>query len=354
MHSGVSSSGASGLRWQSQSAALLAWAFIVVLMLGYAVGIDRTYLIDQPNYVNNFFWDPTLQWTEDLNPGQLSLKGLVIGVFSEEVLWHVWTTSLGSLLEPTTAVVVTVCVLNLLIALSVVRLRDPVMPLLIWLVLPVGFAVTGLLLLREGLALAVMLYITLRLNRPVLGTLVAAMIHTTFLVMLPFAIIVWLCGHRRTRGLLLAVGLAFAAAYLGGMLFAAFGGRRVQTYDVNDPQTNSILYVVGALLYGLPSVFRLASGAAPGEPAAQSRTLTDLAVIHVAIITFVVTSYFIFPLGAGRVGFLTMYLLIPILPTTRQRASVTGMVIFSLLTVFLIYLAIKAYLEGWFDILFSG
>jgi hypothetical protein len=334
--------------------ALLAWALIVALMLGYAVGIDRTYVIDQANYVNNFSWDPSLEWLGALDPGKLNLKGFIVGVFSEEVLWHLWTTSLGSLLEPTTAVVLTVCVLNLLIALSVVRLPDPVLPLVIWLVLPVGFAVTGLSLLREGLALAVMLYITLRLHRPVLGTLVAAMIHTTFLLVLPFAIIAWLFGHRRILGLLVAVGLAFAAAYLGGMLFEAFGGRRVQTYDVNEGEANSILYVVGALLSGLPSVFRLVGPATPGEPAAESRTLANLAVIHVAVIAFVVASFFVFPLGAGRVGFFTMYLLIPILPTMRRRDSVIGAVIFSLVVLFLIYLAIKAYMDGWFDVLFSG
>ena len=37
----------------------------------------------------------------------------------------------------------TVCVLNLLVVLSVIRLRDPVLPLIIWVLVPVGFAVTG-------------------------------------------------------------------------------------------------------------------------------------------------------------------------------------------------------------------
>src|SRR5438270_3173623 len=166
-------------------------------MFGCAIGIDRTFIIDQANYVNNFAWDPSLEWADDLIPQGFSPKSLIVGVFSEEALWHVWTTSLGSLLEPTTAIVVTVCVLNLLIALSVVRLADPVLPLLLWLVLPVGFVVTGLSLLRQGFALAVMLYIALRLDRPVLGTLLAAMIHSTFAVALPFAIVGWVCSRRR-------------------------------------------------------------------------------------------------------------------------------------------------------------
>ena len=128
----------------------------------------------------------------------------------------------------------------------------------------------------------------------------------------------------------------------------------MQTYDVNEQEASSILYVVGALLCCLPSVFRLVSAAAPGESAAESRTLAKLAVMHVGVIAFVVSSFFVFPLGAGRVGFFTLYLLIPILPTMRRRDSVTGMVIFYLLGLYLIYLAIKAYLDGGFDVLFSG
>ena len=53
-----------------------------------------------------------------------------------------WAAALGLVLNPTTAVLVTVCVLNLLVVLSVVRLRDPVLPLIIWVLVPVGFAVT--------------------------------------------------------------------------------------------------------------------------------------------------------------------------------------------------------------------
>ncbi len=319
-------------------------------MFGCAIGIDRTFIIDQANYVNNFAWDPSLEWADALIPQGFSSKSLIVGVFSEEVLWHVWTTSLGSLLEPTTAVVVTVCVLNLLIALSVVRLADPVLPLLLWLVLPVGFVVTGLSLLRQGFALAVMLYIALRLNRPVLGTLLAAMIHSTFALALPFAIVGWVCSRRRFLGPVMAVGLGLTAAFVGGMLFEAFGGRRLKTYSANEPEATSVLYVIGALLCSLPSVFRLLSIASPGEPAPLNRTLANLAVIHVGVIAFVATSFFIFPLGAGRVGYLSMLLLIPILPTLRRRDNWVGMLIFCLLVLYLTYLAVKAYLDGAYDI----
>ena len=350
MSSSASAISASRLPWQSQPAALLGWVLIVALMLGYAVGMDRTFVIDQGNYLANFSLDPLLHWI----PDEFSLKGFVVWVFSEEVLWHVWTTSLGSVLQPTTAVVLTVVVLNLLIALSIVRIRDPVLPLLIWLALPVGFAATGLSLLRQGLALGVMLYIALRWRRPVLGTLIAATIHTTFVLAVPFAMIAWLCRRRRFLGAGLAVSVGFAVAYVGGMLFEAFGGRRLHTYDANQPDVTSIYYLVGTLLCCLPAVFRLAGPAAPEEPAADSRALSDLAVIHIGVIAFVATSFFVFPLGTGRVGYLSMLLLIPLLPTVRRRDTVTGMLIFILLLLYLVYLAIKTYLDGGYDVYFSS
>jgi hypothetical protein len=103
----------------------------------------------------------------------------------------------------------------------------------------------------------------------------------------------------------------------------------------------------------LPAVFRLASSAAPHEPAADSRTLADLAVIHLGIIAFVATSFFVFPLGTGRVGYLSMLLLIPLLPTVRRNTA-TGLLILSLLLLYLAYLAIKTYLDGGYAIYFSA
>jgi hypothetical protein len=349
-----SSLSASSLSWESQPAALLAWGFLTAIMGAYALGIDRTFLIDQANYLDNFSSAATLEWVHVLFPEQSPLRGLIIGVFSEEVLWRVWATALGLVLSPPTAVLVTVGVLNLLVVLSVARLSNPVLPLIIWILVPVGFAVAGLLQLRQGFAFAVMLYVALRMNRPVLGTLIAAMIHTTFVLTLPFAIIAWLCGRRQFLALLLVAGLALAAAYLGGMLFEMFGGRRLHTYSVNQADSNSILYVFGGLLCSVPSLHRLLTAEPPEEPPATSRTLANLAVMHVGVIAFTAISFFIFPFGAGRVGYLIMLLLVPILPTMRRRDSVVGTMIFGLLLLYLVYLTVKTYLEGTYDIFFGG
>lgn len=349
-----SSLSASGLSWQSQPAALLGWGFLAAIVGAYALGIDRTFLIDQPNYLDNFAAAATLEWVHRLFPEGFSVSGLIIGVFAEEVLWQLWATALGLVLYPPTAVLVTVCVLNLLVVLSVARLPDPVLPVIIWIVVPVGFAVTGLLQLRQGLAFAAALYFALRMNRPVLGTLIAAMIHTTFVLAWPFAVISWLCGRRQALALLLVVVLAFAAAYMGSALFETFGGRRLQIYSAYEAEANSILYVFGGLLCSLPSLHRLLAGGPPDEPLAASRMLANLAAVHVGVTAFAVLSFFIFPLGAGRIGYLIMLLLVPILPTMRRRDSVAGTMIFGLLVLYLVYLSVKTYLEGTYQIFFGG
>jgi hypothetical protein len=352
-----SRSSAPGTPWIDRPAAVLGWSALVILLLAYGLGLDRTFFTDQQNYLDNFSSAVSLDWVHTIFSGDSLLTSLVVGVFSEEVLWQIWVTALGSILSPSAAVLVTVCAITLLLAQAVRRLPDPVFPLLIWILVPVGFAMTGLLLLRQGFAFALLLYVSLRLNRPVLGSLLAAMVHSTFTLPLAFAGVAWLCGRREFVALLLAVALALVTAYLGGLLFELFGGRRLATYNVNEAGTNSILYVFGALLCSLPSLHRLvtpvAMPKAPPLPAGLDRTLNNLAIIHVGVIAFTVFSFFIFPLGAGRIGYLTMLLLIPILPTMRRRDSIPATMIYSLLLVYLVYLTIKAYLEGTYDILFG-
>lgn len=351
-------SSASGAPWTDQPASLLAWSFLVTLLLAYGLGLDRTFFIDQNNYLDNFAQAVNLDWVHRIFSGDSLLKSIVVGVFSEEILWQIWATALGTILSPSAAVYTTVGTISLLIGLAIRRLPDPVSPLFMWILLPVGFAVTGLLQLRQGFAFAIMLYVSLRLNRPVLGALFAAMIHSTFALPLAFAGISWLCGRRQVVALLLTIALALGTAYLGSVLFAMFGGRRLAVYSVNEAETNSILYVFGALLCSLPALHRLlvrgGTSTVPPAPAVLDRTLTNLAVTHLGVIAFTVFSFFIFPLGAGRIGYLIMLLLIPILPTMRRRDSASGTMLYSLLAVYLVYLTIKTYLEGTYDILLAG
>jgi hypothetical protein len=327
---------------------------VVIVLLTLALGLDRTFFVDEQNYLDNFTWVTNLHWLDRVLDSESPLRALVVGVFSEEVLWQVWVTGLGSVLSPPTAVIVTVAALNLLLALAVVRLPDPVFPLIIWIILPVGFAVTGLLQLRQGFAFAVVMFFALRLNRPVLGILLAAAIHATFALALPFAIIAKLCGRKRMLAISLAVGGALMTAYLGGVLFEVFGGRRLKIYSVNETEATSILYVFGALLCSLPSLHRLLTPDPAEESAALSKVLANVALVHVGVIAFVVCSYFVFPLGAGRVGYLIMLLLIPIVPTMRPRSSPVAAGLFAAMVLYLVYLTTKTALEGTYDVYFAG
>ena len=332
------------------------WGLLTAAILIFCIGIDRTFLVDQGNYLQYFYAAPTLEWIKNLDPRSTPPMGIVIYLVSGEAVWQVWATLLGWILSPATAVVVTVCLLNLLLALAVLRLPDPVLPLLIWIIVPVGLAVTGLLQVRQGFALAVMLYAALRLNRPVAGTLVATLIHTTFAITLPFALVAWLCGRRQTLALMLTILLAVAAAYAGGVLFEAFGGRRLATYAVGETEATSILYVFGALLCSAPSLHRLFAGYPSAEMTVKGRTLALLAIMHLGVIAFSVASFFVFPLGAGRAGYFITLLLIPLLPTIRWRGSVSGSVIFAVMVLFLVYLLVRTSLDdaGIYDIYFAG
>ncbi len=340
--------------WTDRPAILLAWAVLIAILIAFDLGIDRTFLSDQQNYLDNFTSAVTLDWARGILQGDSLVKSLVVGVFSEEGLWQVWATVLGGLFEPSTAVVVTASAISILLGLAVLRLPDPVLPLLIWFLLPVGFAAIGLLQLRQGFAFAVMMYIALRLERPVLATLLAAMIHSTFVLVVPFAVVAWLCRRRYWLAVVVTVALAIAIAYVGSMLFELFGGRRLKIYSADDTEATSILYVFGALLCVMPSLHRLLMPQPAGEGDARHRALANIAVVHVGVVAFVVSSFFVFPLGAGRVGYLVMLLLIPILPTMQRRDGRTGTALFAVLMLYLVYLTTKTALEGTYDIYFAG
>ncbi len=340
--------------WTSRPAVLLGWLAIFTVLMAFDLGLDRTFLSDQQNYLDNFTNAVSLNWAHAILAGGSIWKSILVGIFSEEGLWQVWATGLGWLLEPSTAVLVTACAISALLAFAVVRLPDPILPLILWLLLPVGFAAIGLLQLRQGFAFAVMMYVALRLERPVLATVLAAMIHTTFVLAVPITLIAWLCGRRYLLAMTLAVALAISIAYIGNMLFEMFGGRRLRVYSAGDTDATSISYVFGALLCVLPSLHRLLAPQSTGESDGQRRVLANIAVMHVGVVAFVVSCFFVFPLGAGRVGYLVMLLLIPILPTLRRRDGRIGTALFALLMLYLVYLTTKSALEGTYDVYFSG
>jgi hypothetical protein len=331
-------------------ASRLVFLLLALLVALLATLTDRSFLMDQQNYIDNFTEAASLDWLRTLQEEESLLRGGITQLFSEELLWRLWTTGFGLLLEPATAVQFTVCVLNGLIILAAARTDGPGLAIALWILVPVGFAVTGLLQLRQGFAFAVMLYIVLRFQRPVLATLIAGMIHTTFALAFVFTAVAWVCKSRRLLALGIVLGMGFSAAYLGGILFEMFGGRRLMTYSVTEGAT-SINYVFGGLVSILPSLHWLLTQTKAEAEDRTVQVLNSLAQVHVGATAFTIFSFFLFPLGAGRIGYLTQLMLIPILPALRsRRRDIVAMSIFALLLLYLLYLTGKSYSEGVYDI----
>src|SRR2546428_552736 len=82
----------------------------------------------------------------------------------------------------------------------------------------------GMYQIRQGFAFAVLLYFGARYGKLIMAALASAMIHTTFAVVLPFAILSRLRASALVK-LLAAAAIALALAVIGGSLFEAYGGR---------------------------------------------------------------------------------------------------------------------------------
>lgn len=335
-------------RWP---ASRLLYVFFSLIVAAYVLGLDRTFVVDQQNYIENFADSASMAWLRDLTEGD-SLRALITALFSEELLWRVWTTVTATLLSPVPAILLTVCTSNLLVIVAAGRLERAALAMGLWLVLPVGFAVIGLEQIRQGFAFSIVLFFTLRLRKPVVGTLVAATIHTTFLVALIFVVIWRLLRKRHLVAFAAAVLVAFSGAYLGSVLFDLFGGRRLAEYSVSEGAT-SVNYVFGCLICLLPSVYWLLTADLSQEDA-DERVLSACALMHIGTTVFTIFSFFIFPLGAGRVGYLNFLMLIPMLPALlTRRAGMVPSGVFACVLLSLLYFVGKAYTEGTYDVYFQ-
>lgn len=344
----------SALPFGQWPASWLVYTALSVVIVIYCIVSDRTFFIDQDNYVQNFVSAASSSWFSQLQPTQSLLDFAIVQLFSEEVLWRIWTGFFGSLLDAEAAVVFTVCILNLLVVLAVWRTDTPTFAMVLWLALPVGFAVVGLQQLRQGLGFAVLLFFALQMRRPTLGAAIASMIHTTFVVAFAFAVLRLVLRSWKRVAMIASVLLGCAGAYFGGALFQLFGGRRLLTYSIEEGAT-SINYVFGGLLFALPSLHLLFGEVTGQREDSRSEALSALALMHLGATAFALCSFFVFPLGAGRVGYLMQLMLIAVLPAVySQRRSIAGWGILSLLTLYLGYLIAKAFLQGTYSVLTNG
>jgi hypothetical protein len=313
------------------------------------LSLDRSFMLDEEAYIDYFVEAASLDWEQLFFSEPISYVRVAIGLFTEEILWRVWTVAVAPFVAPSDAVVITVAVLNLLILRACWSLERPNLALIAWIVAPVGLAVIGVMQIRQGFGLAVFLYLALVQQRPILASLVAAMIHATFLVVIPFAVLAHLAWRHRASALVLAIVGGVGAAIAAGMLFDILGGRRVQEYIPSEGAT-SINYVFGALVCALPSIERLLF--ARSAATQLERAAVSLAVAHVGLTAFVIASFFVFPLGTGRVGYMTYLMLIPILGLARmERLTESGAAVVALLA--LAYFTLRAWGEGIYQTLLA-
>lgn len=326
------------------AAARLGYFVVAVAVILFSLSVDRSDLLDQGEYVDYFVNSPTLDWLEAFTDAANPLYGIV-ALFTEEIVWLLWTTVVGALLDPAVAVLFTVLVLNVLIVLALARLQHSLLALMLWAFLPVGLVVVGLVQMRQGFAYAVFLWLALSWRRPLTGLVLASLIHTTFAVPLACLMIVRVLRLGPVAGALVSSAVISAAALAGGVLFDLLGGRRLLTYSP-DEGANSIFFVIAAGLLVLPSLWWLLEAKADdaGQP---DRVIESCALIHVGVTTFVVVSFFVFPLGTARIAYYTQLLLVPVLASSRfsglSLAFATGPAMIGLA-----YWVGKAFVDGSF------
>ncbi|HKS58448.1 MAG TPA: EpsG family protein [Steroidobacteraceae bacterium] len=292
----------------------VAYVVLALAIIGFALAVDRSDLLDQNEYVDYFIIGPTFDWLDIFDADSL-LQG-AIGLFADEFLWRMWTAVVGAIMEPTTAVLLTIATLNVLMALAFARLRQPVFALLLWAFLPVGLAVTGLVQLRQGFALSIFFCLALRWRRPLLGLIIAAAVHTTIVVPLGCYGVVRVLRLKPVPGAVVCAALATSVALVAGALFEAFGGRRLLIYAPDEGAT-SIFFAVGSAIMLAPSIWWLLEKPQADEDPAHRAAIDSCALAHIGTTVFVIVCFFVFPLGTSRMAYFTQLLLIPVLCSLR-------------------------------------
>ena len=320
-------------------------AFVIVI----AITLDRNLLTDQQNYLDAFAQANAFESLAQLLEKRPGLISLTSQIFGDEILWQLWATGLRAVVDPGTAVVISVATLNIMLSAAIARLEAPNRALIIWVALSVGFCVIGLIQIRQGFAFALMMFFMLRLKRPILGASLAAMVHTTFVLAAIFCCVDRLFRSRREVALAAAVAISFLGAYFGRLIFEVFGGRRLLIYTGNEGAT-SINYVLAGLICIVPSIYWLIRECPKSSALPLDRSLSSLVIVHVGVTAFTVFSTFMFPLGAGRVGYLTLLLLIPIVASIRPR-RIEAFLVLTLIGAFLVYQTAKSYSEGAYAVL---
>jgi hypothetical protein len=336
------------------------WYLLLIVCLFYPLFIDRAGVMDNENYVDYFINGRDLAWLRLFTESESWLQ-LFFRLSTEEIVWLLWTSLAGWLFGPNVAVHVTVFLLNLLVVLALRRFPNRSLALALWVVIPVGLAVTGIYQVRQGFAFALWLYIAVHHRRLVVGSVVAALVHTTFSVVAVLSVIAvqsrWSANTRLAA--LAATGLGLAVT--GDMLFEAYGGRRLAESAIQDPDTLALNFLLGLMIVlAFPLYLSVSGKCALLNRDRRRNSMEGYLLLYVGVISFLIFSFFLFPIGNHRLPYLAWLGLIPIIgnfdfarawqDAATMKRSVIGLgLIFS----FLLHQTISAALDNRYACLFE-
>lgn len=197
--------------------------FKISLFLFIAVLIstrDLYLAADDYNYLNHFY-----------NARIIESDNILL-YFIEEPLWRLWTIFTTLFLNPENAFKFTLFLSSSLFLFSVSRVND----FLFFLVAMVfvfhpDFATQMYFnQMRQGFALSLFLFLAVYCRRPILGSILASLIHTSFIF--PLAIIILVNKVKPIKYIILYSLVAIAVLYLSIGLLESFDlGRRTNTYE---------------------------------------------------------------------------------------------------------------------------
>lgn len=286
-----------------------ALAFLIFLcVLCFIFYYDRANVVDNQNYVD-YFLGGRLDAIYLLMSNDVSFLEIFALLIAEEFLWSIITELFSVFFNPEFSVYVLVALVNVTVFLSIWRMNNSLLALLLWLIIPVGFSVVGFFQLRQGLAFSLLLYGAYK-NKTLLWVIAASLIHTTAVLPALFYLIyyIFIRGKGYAIQILVSSLCAFALAIMGGYVFENFGGRRLDTYNIEDGAT-SLFYVIGSsllMIFYLWSFIRSRS-----SDAYMPEGYISLAGFGVCL--FSAFSFYLFPVGTLRVGYFMYLFLIPLL-----------------------------------------
>lgn len=331
---------------------LACFVALTVFAICYPLVLDRYGMIDNSNYLQ-YFQEATAESWRQLIEVITSPLEAVTQLFTEEILWRVWVTVVGYFVRPMAGVYLTVSAINLLLAFAFVRFRYRTLAMLLWLVLPFGFAVIGTYQIRQGLAFAIWLYVGLRHRRLMLATVLAALVHTTFLVAVPLVAVASLPRCSAMIRILLSAVFSVGAALTGQTLFEQFGGRRIAVYaDENfELSYNFLLMLLLFLTFPLLTIW--SKGRTSTIAPIDAQTFERYVISYIGLVLFLLVCFFLFPLGDARLPYVAVLGLIPLLANAKYfndtqpvGLSADTVLVASPVYLFLAYLCVKAAFEG--------